>query len=87
MSERIPINLNDLIFVKLTKLGCEQFEAYYRSPVYDGLPEMYRPPIPEPGQEKDFQIWELMQIFGPHMHMGDALMFESMDVEVLRMRW
>ena len=87
MSERIQINLNDKIYVKLTQEGCDHFEAYYRSGVFADLPEKHRPPKPEPGVETDLQIWELMQIFGPRMHMGGPSMFETMNVSVERMVW
>ncbi|TQR97335.1 hypothetical protein [Paenibacillus ottowii] len=68
------MNINDHVEVILTKTGIEMLENHYQE-AYSHLPISIRMPLDthfkaskqEPIQ---FQLWELMQIYGPHIFLG-----------------
>lgn len=75
------ININDKVKVKLTELGKHIYLHQF-----DGLNEQItrnggKPIVPNlPKTDADgyttFQLWNLMEIYGPHMHLGCLIPFE-----------
>jgi len=72
-----PFNINNKVKVKLTGEGLRQHRAYYAELFEDF--KFY--PYPKVEVDKDgyseFQLWHLIQIFGPHISMGSAPAFET----------
>jgi hypothetical protein len=77
------VNLNDYVWVRLTELGWAAFDNHHQAVGLDPAP--YRshlgdhPDTPEGWQR--FQLWELMQIFGPHIHISSRPLFDDNDVK------
>lgn len=78
----MTINLNDWVKVKLTDHGKD---IYYHQ--YDELNEksvqLHGRNVIEPSMPKvdadgytTFQLWCLIELYGPHMHMGRPLPFD-----------
>lgn len=72
-------NVNELVKVKLTDVGKDIF--YHR---WDSLNEMCKEVVIEPRYPKvdeegftEFQLWDLMNIYGPHLRMGCNVPFEE----------
>lgn len=69
-------NLNDEVLVKVTPEGETAYQEYYRA-VFKGSS------VDIPTLERDadgysrMQLWEVANIFGPHMYMGAALPIET----------
>ena len=59
------INVNQIVRVKLTEYGIDVFKEYYSHFSRQATPLM----------DKDgyttFQLWEIMQLYGPHMEMAN----------------
>ncbi len=76
--KRIPFNLNDHVWVKLTERGKAIYVQHYAF-----LPIHVRPPEPDERGFVKFQLWNLMEIFGPHVGTTLPLSFETeMEIEV-----
>lgn len=72
------ISLNDEVWVQLTARGWKIFNDYYSDLHLD--PKKYS----KPGTWQKFQLWELMNIYGPHCVMGLATnFFERMEVRLV----
>jgi hypothetical protein len=67
------VNLNEYIKVKLTDKGKEIYRNYYHYIDDEDVPTL---DVDEEGFCK-FQLWEFMQIFGEHFHMGGDLPCET----------
>ena len=67
------VNLNEYIKVKLTDKGKEIYRNHYHD-----IDDEYVPTLDtdKEGYYK-FQLWEFMQIFGEHFHMGGGLPCET----------
>lgn len=66
------MNLNDIVRVKLTAKGLDIIKKYY----YDlALPVRSREPD-EDGYTT-WQLWELFEMFGSHIHLGMDVPFET----------
>lgn len=78
----MTINLNDKVKVKLTDHGKD---IYYHQ--YDELNEKLKPygckfleprmPDVDADGYTTFQLWQLMNLYGPHIHMTSPLPFET----------
>ena len=82
MKYEIPINVNERVKVKLTKLGEEVYQKQYdaMNEILVGMGARPLEPIDLASDEKgyvEFQIWDLMKIFGEFMYLGAPPMFES----------
>ena len=82
MPDEIKININDFIKVKLTKLGKEIY--YHR---VDGVNEKYGRKVFKPRYPKedengytDFQLWDFMQLYGPHMGVGYPNVIDPIEI-------
>lgn len=81
-SEPLHINLNEWIRVKLTDLGKEIY--YHRCDELNkayGI-EIVRPSFPS--EDKDgytrFQLWEFIQLYGPHIGMGAPNVTDPLEI-------
>lgn len=69
----MQINMNDKVKVKLTESGREIYRAFMAD--VSAPLEPYLPAL-DPNRDLDadgfseFHFWEIMQVFGPKMHMG-----------------
>lgn len=63
-------NFNDTVWVRLTPAGREALADYWSE-----YPPKYRGSPREEDGWSEFQLWELMQIFGPHMYMAGQQVF------------
>jgi hypothetical protein len=75
------INVNDSVWVKLTDAG-KLIHRREHDAMRQQFPSLgrYKPPKQYPGGYAKFQMWELMQYFGPHISLGAAVPF---DTEIL----
>lgn len=66
------MNLNDTVLVKLTDRGRELMRANYDALWADRKVPPYEFKLPKEDAEgfSRWQLWSLMQEFGPHIHMG-----------------
>lgn len=70
----MKINMNDRVRVKLTDKGEEILDAVEFASYYE-----------RDGGYLEFTLWELMQIFGRHFHMGMTEMpFVNNSIELVR---
>lgn len=78
----MKFNINDSVMVKLTPFGKALLKIEHQN-VFDGL-KRYQPYIPPKEDENGYstwQLWVLMQTFGPHIFNGSQLPFET-DIEL-----
>jgi len=73
------INLNDRVRVTLTAAGVTAMHAEHKQ-----LRIPYRFEPPAAGEVLTFELWRLMQLFGPMIAMGCPLPFTSTELEVMR---
>lgn len=78
--EEIKVNINWIAKIKLTKEGEKYFREYFAG--YIGVLSSYIPEIDEDGY-LTLQLWEVMQIFGRKIVMGNHLMFET-EIVILK---
>lgn len=80
----VKFNVNDYVRVKLTDRGRtihrtdhENFAAHY-----PGVDLPYKPPTEDANGWSTWQMWHLMQLFGPHIVMGFNPPFEpTIEIE------
>jgi hypothetical protein len=65
---RIAFNANEYVRVQLTDLGREIHRKHWEPFCNAQLP--YSPPKEDEEGWSRFQLWELMQLFGPHTYLG-----------------
>ena len=71
------VNLNDEVWVKLTPDGIATYNADpVRKKIREEMPQYAR----EVQEVEDFQLWELMQIFGQNMYNGGPVLFQDLLV-------
>ena len=75
----MKVNLNQMVRVRLTDHGREVHRQEYAK---NGTLALYQPrPMDDRGYSV-FQLWELMQVFGPAIHLGAENSFD-LDIEIL----
>jgi hypothetical protein len=79
--KKIEFNFNDYVRVKLTQHGREVHRQNHDN-LFKDNPSVceYRPPVDNPEGWSRWQIWELMQQFGPHIYMGGKNCFEMTGI-------
>lgn len=80
---RVPFNINDNIWVKLTDEGRAIHKQHYEE-IIASFPRMnltYEPPKEDENGWSCFQAWDLIHIFGPHIYIGRTPPF-STEVEL-----
>lgn len=69
--ELVDFNINDYVWVRLTQTGKlihrRRYDELRRE--VPSLPK-YRAPLPDAAGYTRWQMWELMQTFGPHISMA-----------------
>lgn len=70
----MEMNINEYVYVKLTPDGLETYKKYYQ--------RLNMPPYPPKmvgffKKHAQFELWKLMEIFGPQMIMGSQPQFEN----------
>lgn len=76
------ININDKVKVKLTEHGKHIYKHQFdelneRIKRNGGKPIKLDLPEADADGYTTFQLWCLMEIFGPHMHMGRPIPFDT----------
>lgn len=82
--DAVKINLNNQIYVKLTKVGEEIYYDYIKKiNDYYGreIIDKYTPDYEDGGLAK-FQLWEFMNIYGNYISMGFPNVIEPLDIYV-----
>lgn len=66
MKNTIPFNINSYVRVRLTERGEEIYKEFF--------PARRSRPLRQRGDDgwNRFQLWQLMEIFGPHMSIGKS---------------
>lgn len=65
----MKVNINDTAWVKLSDEGF-RFHKERWAPIYAKIESNYEPPAVDDEGYCKFQLWELMNTFGPHMNLG-----------------
>lgn len=82
--DAVKINLNNYIYVKLTKVGEEIYYDYIKKiNDYYGreIIDKYTPDYEDGGFAK-FQLWEFMNIYGNYISMGFPNVIEPLNIWV-----
>ena len=82
MIKFLTFNVNSKVLVRLTDRGRELHRRSYqdtiaRIPAGLAADNPYKPPKENAEGWTDFQLWELMELFGPHIFLGCEQPFES----------
>jgi len=76
----VTFNINDHVHVKLTEFGHEclrkNHEALWAGSIFVNVPA-YMPPQEDAEGWSRWQLWQLMQGFGPYITLGEILPFET----------
>lgn len=82
----IKVNMNDKVRVKLNDAGRAIDKAEHDA-IFNGKTAPSRAYHPSYNEGKDgwseWQLWRLMELFGPHMHIGMNVPFET-DIEICK---
>lgn len=73
----MKFNINNTVKVKLKPSGWEIHRKYWLPFCIDG----YIPPKQDNNGYVEFQLWDLMAVFGSHLYMGCDSPFE-LDIEI-----
>jgi len=78
MSDPASVNVNDSVWVKLTDAG-RLIHRREHDELRKQVPSLgrYERPKKYPGGYVKFHLWELMQLFGPHIIMGAPMPFST----------
>ncbi len=68
----MKVNINDIVNVTLTAHGRRLYSRSFRYP-YN---------MPDENGTLDIQLWELMETFSTHIHMGSEQVFEMNEIEI-----
>lgn len=86
----MTFNLNDYVRVKMTDYGRQihqvehrELNATIRKHGGKGLP--YNPPDEDADGWSQWQLWRLMELFGPYIHMGCDNPFQP-DIDIPKQR-
>ena len=78
----MKLNINEYVKVKLTDKGRAIHKKQYEE-LFASCPELmnYRPPREDADGWSKWQLWDLMQRFGPHISLGVEVPFET-EIEI-----
>ena len=76
---KITINLNEIVKVKLTDYGKEIFYKHYEGSI--GPRAILN--LDQDGYS-EFQLWQLMNIFGAYMNLGNREVLDPLEIIVKR---
>lgn len=75
-----PLNLNDIVYVRLTNHGLTVHRDWWHDL---SIPNAtYVQPQEDAEGRSRWHLWELFSIFGPHIYMGCVQVFIDNDIEV-----
>lgn len=74
--KKIKFNINDNVYVKLTNEGKRAYQEYRSKYDLNAL-GIKAPTVKKENGYSVFQMWEVMQIFGPYIYMGCPVPFET----------
>ena len=86
-SKTVKVNLSDTVFVRLTEAGVVRHYEYYREMAHMMRRSIrsIKPPLKMDKEGwVEFTFWDLMQIFGTKMLIGNRLMFANGDMRISR---
>lgn len=74
----MKLNINDTVKVKLTDAGIAILRKNHDE-LARSFPKLgdFKLPIVDPDGYSSFQLWGLMETFGPYMHIGFKVPFET----------
>lgn len=75
----ITINTNSMVRVTLTREGEDILQRYY---INAGI-NMFRLSESKYKKEKEFQLWDLMHIFGSHFWLGNKVPFVNNEIKIV----
>lgn len=67
-------NMNDFVKVKLTEFGEKVYAEHYKQ--YETKRKLTR----DDNGYSEFQLWQLMNIFGSNMYNGNKILFEGVKM-------
>lgn len=79
---RTLINLNETVRVRLTARGREVVLAHLKALGREFLERGHAERLGVHGGWAEFQLWDLMHVFGPALTIGAGPVFESNEVEL-----
>lgn len=73
------LNINNSVWVKLTPLGKEIYKKHWYELLTAGgyVRDLNPPKLRTKKGWTEFQLWELMSIYGEHLHMGSSNPFDT----------
>jgi hypothetical protein len=77
----MEININDYVEVVLTQAGADTYNTYWNDISYR-WPGFVEKNLKEGDVLKE-QLWSVMQIFGPHIHLGGHVPFVMCRMNIL----
>jgi hypothetical protein len=80
MDQRMKINLNDKIKVKLTEGAIRILHSHYAA--FEKFPTPPKQNLPDQNGISEFQLWEFMQVFGHKMYLGGPPVIEDCLMEI-----
>jgi len=76
--KRCYYNINSNVYVKLTPKGHELYKKFWEEVFKDSETKHTAPVIHTDAEGwTEFQMWDLMSIFGPHLYNGCNVPFET----------
>jgi len=76
----MKFNINDEVRIKLTDEGRERHRAQHDA-LMNRIPASarfdYRPPVEDSEGWSKWQLWVVMETFGPHTHLGSRNCFDT----------
>ena len=78
----MKFNINDYVKVKLTDKGRELHKRYQNELLKHWDKYEYKAPKEDEDGWSKWQLWDLMQTFGPHIHLGGINPFDT-EIEII----
>lgn len=73
--EKVNININDNVKLRLTEYGRTIHKDHFSGRLGSNAYEQYY--CPDDDGYVTMQLWEVMQVFGSHLHLGNEMPFET----------
>ena len=74
------MNINDKVKVQLTAFGADIWNKRYGGL---NISAEYIPANVKPGDFLETQLWDAMNVFGPHIHLGGENTFVDCQMEIM----
>lgn len=76
----IPFNVNNRVRIRLNDKGRAIYREAYEA-VSIRVHGEYRPKKEDAEGWSEWQLWEVMELFGPHIHLGCHMPFENCTIQ------